>query len=321
MEGKDESHTTASPAQAPVVVSAPGPIAPQSQATLIGQSDVAPAHEAQPGTVANTDTTKPPLKVSDAVAVLIVTAAAYMCVFAYEVGFCKFFGVPSGLIRPDVSTFLIYGTVALFVLTLLYQLAFALYIINDVLFESEHKRPYLRVAFPYVVILLVCLVLAWLEDFKGFTPYCLAGLTMLCLAEDFIMPLRYKILYPKLDYRFLFKFRQENTKEPIQFPLQKRLHQRGLNQLLTLFLILTWTIYISVNFGRLEARSSETFLCRDSPRKEVVLRVYGTTAITARRDDSGKMYPEFRFIKLDEGSTNEFTLKKIGKLKPQLPSQ
>jgi hypothetical protein len=55
------------------------------------------------------------------------------------------------------------------------------------------------------------------------------------------------------------------------------------------------------------------FLCRDVPRKEVVLKNYGGTAITARRDDNGNVYPEFCLVKL-EGETNAFALKKIGRL-------
>jgi hypothetical protein len=73
-------------------------------------------------------------------------------------------------------------------------------------------------------------------------------------------------------------------------------------------------------YGWYKASRAEEFFCRNSPRREVVLRVYGSTAITATIDNTNNVYPDFCFIKM-EGETNVFTLTKIGRLTPQLPSK
>jgi hypothetical protein len=52
----------------------------------------------------------------------------------------------------------------------------------------------------------------------------------------------------------------------------------------------------------------------------VVLRVYGSIAITAPIDSTNNVYPDFCFVKM-EGETNSFALRRLGRLTPQLPDK
>jgi hypothetical protein len=256
---------------------------------------------------------------------LFISVFAYLSVFVYEAGFCGFFGIPRELIRPDVTTFLIDGCWALLVLTFIYQLASAYYIGYELILGSKaRKRPYWRLVFSYAPPLAIAFTIILLSNFRSFPGYIMLAITAVIFACDIILPLKlmkiHKIGWCVPCFGCFLSICQEHKSDTdnLVFPFEKEMERKGYGRHLELFLLLLCVTYVFFILGQYTAQHTDTFLCRDMPRKEVVLRVYGTTAITARRDDSGKVYPEFRIIKLED-SPNEFTLQKVGKLNPQLP--
>ena len=77
---------------------------------------------------------------------------------------------------------------------------------------------------------------------------------------------------------------------------------------------------IACCYGRCNAYEAKELFYRYGPRREVVLKVYGSTAITAPIDSNNNVTPDFCFIKM-EGETNVFTLRRLGRLTPQLPDK
>jgi len=267
---------------------------------------------------------KSPFKIPETLTMLFISVFAYLSVFTYELGFCSFFNIPPELIRPDVTTFLIYGFLALSFLAVLFQLASTYYILYDLILGSKaRKRPYWRLIFSYAPPLVIAFTIILLNNFRSLPGYFILAITALFFAYEIIVPLNLMKIY-KIEWCipcfgcFLSIYQERKSNMDLTLPLQKEMERKGFGNHLLSLLFLLWVTYLSFILGNYMAEHRDTFLCRDTPRKEVVLRVYGTMAITARRDDSGKVYPEFRIIKLED-SADEFTLKKVGKLSPQLP--
>ena len=176
----------------------------------------------------NDSTGKYPFPVTEALAIFCATAIAYVVAFAYEVGYCDYYGISMWLIRPDITTLCVHGPLGLPVVSIIWLLGYLAVI------AMRSKR--------WVRIFVYCLV-------------------------------------------------------PLSLVIGTR---------------------VAKQVGESHASKEHIFLCRDGPTNEVVLKVYAGTAITARIDTNGNVYPEFHYVKL-EGEQHVFTVTNLGHLTTHVP--
>jgi hypothetical protein len=256
----------------------------------------------------------------DALLILILTATCYTLTFWYEAGVCSYFGLNPAFIHPDPSLMLGYGMGGIFALVLLFASIAMLMRYGRTGISSAHSRPTdlkHRVGFGVLIVLMVILgsmLVLTIEYVRGFRDRVMLLMCSVFFACVLIPPFiaskcqREKRSY----YDCLSKHAAEFT--ALDNP---KTHYN----IMTIILVIT-LLYIfcgvSYIYGKYQASREDTFYYRDAPRHELVVRVYGSTAITARTENATNVYPDFCFIKL-EGETNGFKLGKIGKLRPQLP--
>ena len=254
--------------------------------------------------------TKLPFKIPEAsLLILIVTASCYLLIFWYESGWCFYFHINPAFIHPDLFTMLGSGIGGILVLALL-LMAIALFFHYKL--TKWGRIMWIALILGTIAIFTIEQQIRKCEDFTiGISVVIWWGLVTL-------PPLYYRCKYirkSKSKYKDYLKEHTSKYKVVVTIPL-----------LIGLLYIFCGAAYW---YGRQKASTAEDFFCRNGPReliypnshrREVVLRVYGSTAITATIDNTNNVYPDFCFIKM-EGETNVFTLTKIGRLTPQLPSK
>ncbi len=227
-----------------------------------------------------------------ALLIFIVTAACYLLIFWYENGWCSYFHINPAFIHPDLFTMLGSGIGGILVLALLFM-AIALFF--------HHMQTEWGVI-KWIVIILGTIAIA-------------AIYIAIRNREDFTIAVSVVLWWLLVPLPHLSKSKQEH----------KCKYMDGLKEFTSKYKEVV-TIPLSIGvlyvfcgvaywYGQHNAVAADVFLCRNSPRREVVLRVYGSTAITAPIVNTTNVSPDFCFIKM-EGESNIFTLTNIGKLTP-----
>jgi hypothetical protein len=230
---------------------------------------------------------KLPEKLPEALLMLILTASCYLLIFWYESGYCSYFNINPAFIHPDLFTMLGSGIGAILVLALLLApLGSLLQYGMSITDKSLVNR------LCTLLVGTICILLTeWVRDFSDFTMLFALVAFWACM------------LIPCLANHIRRK------------PVFKAVMTLSLS--IGLLYCVSGVAYC---YGLLKAKTAKQFYFRTSPRREVVLRVYGSIAITAPIDSTNNVYPDFCFVKM-EGETNSFALRRLGRLTPQLPDK
>jgi hypothetical protein len=258
-------------------------------------------------------------KIPDAFTILWITILGYSGAFAYEAGFCKFFGIPWNLIRIDTTTLLNCGVVALTFLWLTYGFIAILYMCSELSVTLWGKHLLFDWLFSAVPFASVVLLVGYFEDFKGSNfIFVLTMFFLLKVVGELVPPL---LLWMKRgkdrSYVYYFHDWKHHEKENPTPSLISAAAKHGLGVPIVMLFSLYLSVYFCYNMGKKMASNTDVFLYRSEPRSEIVARVYGDTGITLRVDENAIIYPEFTFIKLED-QTNGFILTKTGRLTPML---
>jgi hypothetical protein len=274
-------------------------------------------------TTGNNDTdteTKPSrFKVTDAFVIFCATAIAYILVFSYEVGYCEYFGISRLLIRPDLNTFLIHGGVGLALALLLGELAYIAFVtIYSALAAST--KTILRLAFFWLFFIPIAYLMLKERALASSYIRIIIAFLILVPSVTFVGPLLC-LLWQKPKHSYYWNLsvwvRPPRYLRFLQ-PFWREARERGQWFWLGALLILLAAVFAARGVGEYDARKESIFLYRDKPTNVVVLKVYGGTAITARIDTNGNVYPEFHYVKL-EGEKDVFTVTNLGPLRVHVP--
>lgn len=263
----------------------------------------------------NTKTEKLPL-VTEGVILAAVSAFAYFTTFLYEYGYCKYFGIPSSLISPNASTFL----VAAFALgaTLLPAINFLAF--TTPLFKAARNpklRPY-RDVFAFLALLSAAGVLLgaiYGVSLRGIALY--VGASTAFMAFAFLPALltnRNLSIAERLS-------RHADIQEQDPF-VATNLFEGWLSRRNILFAMLALiALLIAYLVGDAEARGKSKFLALKNEPDVVLLRNYGDLMIFAKITKSGDQLTGLRLLWLSETKELDLVPRDTGPMKKTVPQK
>lgn len=224
---------------------------------------------------------------SASLVLLIVPAYLYLCSYAYEKGVCNFYGIPSELIRTDLTTNLYYSITLLLAIYFIYytphQLAY--FIFEKKLKAKPELNPFVNINLILLIVSYGILYIAtypidWLNSLVVFIIALLIfnflAYTLYIRIKDELqyqeyndvvikMSKEYKISMPILDAPDILNFRS------IFIGITER--QKG-------FIILLFCIvYFSYLLGQRDAYKKNTYETSVERKNYVLLRRYGDDLI------------------------------------------
>lgn len=231
---------------------------------------------------------KPRSLVTDGLIIASVTAAAYLLTFAYEYGYCAYFGIPGFLIEPSTGTILF---AALFILGAVI-----------LLIEMSHLPRELLAAIPWPRLRtrLILVILIWITPaltgtpFRWLMTFNLAASTLLLLS-DYIFAL---IFTPGSFSQRISQGEKETETSKSAWDGPKRTFGAtavGLVLIVYMALLGAWLI------GSIHARFQDSFIVLKSTPDIAVIKRYGDRLIAIRYEGTPpRATGEFRVIDKDQ---------------------
>jgi hypothetical protein len=226
------------------------------------------------------------LSLGDGIKTLLLSLIAYASAFAYECGYCDWFGIPRGLIRLDVTRFLVFAATIVFVLGAALALTGLLY--GPIRNLYSKKRELVLFLGPSVAVSLYGLLFFFLSWFYWSILWKLEALALLLLGFWLLLLLRHK---GSMRERIAGVVNQFGNVGVEKILVERFGRPLGVLALL-LFLLVAGSYYLGVG----EARRQRNFLVmtKDS---YVVFRVYGDRAICAPLNDADELRSTFHRLK------------------------
>ncbi|MBH2535246.1 hypothetical protein I5Q27_07240 [Serratia marcescens] len=224
------------------------------------------------------------MKLSDGISVLALTSLAYLCTYAYEIGFCLHYGIPRGLIQISVTNMLFFG------FTLIALFCSIIKPIEDYLnFKGRSTRKddgaykiIKQLSIKYLIFIPIGTLSLLLYPFRwqsfALQSVILAGF----LLKDFIAPL----FHTHLDtYKEKLEYEKENNTNK---GIASFIENEGIKNTFVIFMFSIILMVISSLIGGLNAKySSESITCNEKYR---ILTIYGDNAIVSEMGEKGKKF-------------------------------
>ncbi len=264
------------------------------------------------------------LTIGDGLIAIILSSFVCSLVFAYEHGYCTYFGISASFIRPDATTYLAFAGVVV-ILSLIFFMVFdALYSFSLIIFKGKEKGPIRRFLTSHWKLTIFLFILAFFDGGSSYSFYWLIFWPLFLYFKDFSMICAMKFVKPKLSFAEIveeyYTMVIQDRKEWDPSILDKITRKNGQIAVVIIMLFICLGVLFNA-IGLYQARSQNFFYVRENPKKEIILRMYGGNAIIARYDDGLKeIYPEFRIIKL-EGEKYSFKYQNLGLMKAVLPQK
>ncbi|HEJ7042958.1 MAG: hypothetical protein E6093_07135 [Serratia liquefaciens] len=222
------------------------------------------------------------MKVSDGVAVLILTSLGYLCTYAFEVGYCMYYGIPKDLIQISATNILVFS------FAIIGLFCFLIRPLEDYLnFKGRFTgnpwgKAITTLAIKYIVMLTIFTLTVFLF------PLSWVKLTF------FIVTLAYfalKDFYTPLDHKHLSTYKEKlehtysnpSTKDLLSFIKNEDTKKYYIISCYILFLT-----FLSSLIGGLNAKFSDNIItCNDTYQ---VLKVYGDNAIVLNSINNKKTF-------------------------------
>jgi len=239
----------------------------------------------------------------------ILPALAYFLEFKYEQGYCANFGLPSSLIKPDITTALIFFSALWGLSTIL------VFLIDSWITLTEEPQEG-QTAFEHFFRLygpIVTLLLLFASIYGGrFREWMWVGIIVLVFtASDFILA---AINRDKVK-PFLLQLRG-----PAHFFVAKGteyaiVRSRFGAGVFVIFLVMSIGSQVCTALGNAEALSQKTFLTPSTHPDMVVVRIYGDRAICCQIDRKlKKPLRTFAVIQFGKDTSTVFSAEDVGPL-------
>ena len=213
--------------------------------------------------------------VGEAILLAAFSAYAYLVTFAYEAGFCKFFGIPNYLIEISLTNLLVVAAV-------LYALFGSSFVLGGLMIYAtmpslDPMHPIaLRLKRLFIPALLLLGYVALRTEHIGW----LLGVFAVLIIAEFVVPI---ILHRKIK-GYLEKLRHDDRTAYGDTPLIRMAGKLGHTWYLGIILAVI-LIGLSYDAGQFNAKSQKIFMTIDS--NLVVLRRYGDALVCARLLSNG----------------------------------
>lgn len=217
------------------------------------------------------------MKVSDGIAVLALTSLAYLCTFAYELGFCLHYGIPRELIQISISNILFFGVSLITLFCALINPIEDFLNIRKSTEKNTENKIIKKLKIKYSIISLLFFLPFFIFPFRWLNFILMLSFLTLLILEDFVSPLFHTHL---TSYKEKLEFENNNkTKKSISsFIENKEIRNTFVMCILSIILML-----LSSMFGGLNAKfSSEHTTCNETL---TVLTVYGENVIVSNHND------------------------------------
>lgn len=243
-------------------------------------------------------------KLTDGIQVIFLTLLAYVSVGAFEVGYIKFYQIPTQLMTVDISTLIVSGLTLLSYTLVIFML---LHSVSALIALKIKTNKNLKLIMVYVSQLLFTLTLFAIFKFSVFAiPIFAYSLALFIL--NVVYPLFFMERVGCWDDR-LTHWNDVQNESPDRGLLPLLMQSRISNFFTPLFLICTLCVIPSGVLGYYSASQTETYPVMKSDK--VVLKIYGNNAITARLIEGNKFEPNFKIIDI---KSSTFKMVNTGKL-------
>jgi hypothetical protein len=248
-------------------------------------------------------------KPSEGLMLAALTASGYLFAFYYEKGFAGYFRIPASFINVSLSNILIFGS------AFVGFLIFMFFIINyGIMLFPWHLNPVLQSRM-YSLFALIIVDIAFIYFFgiANIQQWIIPVISTLIIgAIEFGLPL----ITQRGQRSYIDKLAAQDVTDKQHVTGLEFLARRvGIVPHLFLLYILIG-VASSESMGNGEALKQTEYLVTNN--NEVVLRIYGDTAIIAPFDRTTKeVNTTFTLIKLATDSNAQFSLEKLGTLHPQ----
>lgn len=257
-------------------------------------------------------------RLGEGILVGVFTVYVYSLTFAYEVGYCSIYGVPSTFIEISVTRMLIAAAALITLVVFPWVAAFLVYATIPALEPTHPIRLRLR-----GMSVIIFVVLANYSLRLQLRSYALALLALLAISY-FVEPL----LSQRKVRGYIEKLRAADRADVVpDTPFRRLVRSMGFTPFLLVLLALLLLTF-AAEVGRKEAKSQKTFLTIGEDL--VVLRQYGDYFVCGRLISGTKeIDPTIVLVPRNVGSDEKLLLKEIGPLEvrkeartqPQLPMQ
>lgn len=225
-------------------------------------------------------------KIEESIFLLAFPAFSYLLAFVYEIGYCKTFGVPYEVIKPDLSTFLCFS---LPVFSISY---FLIYLIDSLVSLKENSlnvgpvRRILVLYYPFIVLLIIFgFIYRWQWKRFELQSLVLAVILLVVVLLDVLDVLHIAISKEKGQSLL------SGLKGLKRIDLLKHSHLQSQvgHQLLILFFLFGIGSVISLSLGEADALNQAFFLVPTSHPNSIVIRNYGDKMICVDFDYKKKI--------------------------------
>ncbi len=239
----------------------------------------------------------------------ILPALAYFLEFKYEQGYCANFGIPSYLIKPDITTVLIFFSALWGISTILIFLIDSWIGLTEEPQEGQSPfQHFLRIYGPFLMILGI-----FSSIYGGhFREWMWVGIIILVFtASDFLIA----ALYKDGNTPFLSRLRG-----PAHFFLSKGtaysiIKSRFGTGIFVIFLVMSLGSQVCNSLGNAEALAQKTFLIPSSYPDMIVVRVYGDRVICSQFDKKlKKPLKKFAVLQFGKDVSTIFSAEDVGPL-------
>jgi|WetSurMetagenome_2_1015567.scaffolds.fasta_scaffold12007_5 hypothetical protein len=248
--------------------------------------------------------------INESISLLLLPTFSYFLLYVHEIGYCKCFGIPPYLIKPDLSTFLWFSLPVFGISYFLVQLIDSLFSLKEMPTNVGPIRRILILYFPFVLLFLILEVIyRWQWKRFEFQAIILA-LTLFVVMMADVLAIVISVISKGKGQSLLSELK--GLEQVLKFTyLRSRV---GRQMLLLLFLFMIGFL-ISFSLGESEALNQEVFLVPTSHPNSIVVRNYGDKIICIDLGKEEKNLPNYFFV-LQLGADPDvlFVAQKIGPL-------
>jgi hypothetical protein len=247
------------------------------------------------------------LRLTEGIALALLTGTAYMAAFAFEAGWAEAFGYPVQLIDLQIVPALFFTLLSLSVLIFFWNAADPL---MALLKPGANDHPVVRELRPGLAGLAIAFAFYAVNGFRG-VPLLWWSIALL------VGWVAFHLLFPLLAFRSVQGYVAKIA------AVQEVTQQRHLRKLIadtgalvpSVFLCFL-ALFLSFTAGQSQATRCRSFFVIGQKPEWVVLRIYGSRAITAElvRKESG-FRPRYRVFNVDQSET-VLTPEALGPLTP-----
>lgn len=259
---------------------------------------------------------------SEAALLAFITAAAYYLAFQHEAAFIGYFGVPRELVQVEIQSLILMAASIATVLLLFAPLAQS--ILAMVPAQNERLKPFVLRWGAMLLLIPISISAIGVRNWRQWILIVASVSTLAAL--ELLPPLLAKLAGRARTaegeggtYLEHWGALQDKRRDRIrESMLHGLLGPLGLN-VTRILLILLFLNVIATATGLYNARTQRDFLVLRGTPERVVLRIYGSRAITApllRRDRL--VQKQYRFVNLDESDTAILSLERVGPLSVKL---